>query len=50
VNIPHFDGHALMSFAQWIFEQVVANASRINGEEFIRTFRKILFQGIEPPK
>jgi AcrR family transcriptional regulator len=38
----------LMSFARGVFDQVISNISRLNGEELIRTFRKIIFQGIKP--
>jgi AcrR family transcriptional regulator len=37
----------MMSFSRGMFKQAVDNAPRINGKEYIRTYRKVLLQGIK---
>jgi AcrR family transcriptional regulator len=39
--------HLTMSFSRGMFKQAVENASRIDGMEYVRTFRKVFFQGIK---
>jgi len=39
--------HLTISFSRGMFKQAVDNASRIDGMEYVRTFRKVFFQGIK---